>query len=174
MDDLSDVIDLLQSGTYQVTRTPPLPFVGGLAVQAVSASAWATGRAYAAAARVSHGGQAYVTASGGTSGATAPTGTSASVSDGGVTWAWLGPALETLTIVASVQPVSGRELERLSELYRAKEAQVLFTKTELRTADASGAPDIVTIRGEPWQVSNVQRWAELGNFYKATVTLAAR
>lgn len=56
-------------------------------VQAAS-TAWVTGTVYGAGARVSNAGLTYQTTAGGTAGVTAPTGTSASVSDGGVTWAY--------------------------------------------------------------------------------------
>ena len=50
---------------------------------------WVTATVYAAGAMCrSDGGKIYVTAAGGTSGGTAPTGTGASISDGGVTWAY--------------------------------------------------------------------------------------
>jgi hypothetical protein len=117
MDDLSDVIALLSSGTYAVTRRGPAAFTAGRAVQA------------------------------------APT---------------------TLTITASVQPIRGRELDRLEELYRTRELQALWTATELRTAGAAGEADTVEIGGASWQVQSVESWAELGGYWKVLVARMAR
>jgi hypothetical protein len=76
----------------------------------------------------------------------------------------------TVTIRASVQPVSGRELERLPEGLRTRELLSLFTLDALLVEAPDVRPDIVTIRGETWQVQNVERFAELGNYYHVIVS----
>lgn len=75
-------------------------------------------------------------------------------------------------IVASVQPATGRDLRRLPEGQDIFEVKVLFTQTELRTATFGGAgPDSVEINGESYQVQTVDRWAELGNYWRVLATL---
>lgn len=64
------------------------------AVAIANPQPWVTATVYSAGAYVtSDGGKVYQTAAGGTSGVTAPTGTGASISDGGVTWAYVQSAL---------------------------------------------------------------------------------
>jgi hypothetical protein len=174
MDDLSDAIALAETGTYVVTRSPVLPFVNGLAVQAMLAAAWVTATVYPPGALVSNDGQVYQTTAGGTSGGTAPIGTGAAINDGGVLWNWVAPAATQFTASGSAQPMSGRELDRLPELYRGKENMVFFTPTMLRTVDEDGGPDYISVDGRDWQVSMRQNWAILGNFYKVTLTLVGR
>lgn len=70
----------------------------------------------------------------------------------------------TLSITASVQPVTGRELERLPEGMRTTEVVKLYTTTALRTAD-SGDPDHISIDGETYEVQLVERWTAKG-YYK--------
>lgn len=75
---------------------------------------------------------------------------------------------EPLTAFASVQPLTGRELDRLPEGDRNKErlklysADPLFTKEQSVTKEA----DILTIAGEQWEVESVQRWTD---YWKCTV-----
>lgn len=76
-------------------------------------------------------------------------------------------APSTFSILASVQPMSGRELQRLSEGLRVAERRVLFTSTSLRVI---GAPDVVSVDGELWEVETVEHWGPaIGTFFKATI-----
>lgn len=64
------------------------------AVAIANPQPWVTATVYAAGAYVtSDSGKVYQTAAGGTSGGSAPTGTGGSISDGGVTWAYVQAAL---------------------------------------------------------------------------------
>jgi hypothetical protein len=76
----------------------------------------------------------------------------------------------TLSIAASVQPVSGRELQRLPEGLRTRELLSLFTVDALLVEAPGVRPDIITIRSETWQVERVERFAELGNYYHVIVS----
>lgn len=71
----------------------------------------------------------------------------------------------TLSISASVQPVDGRTLQALPEGQRAEESRVIYTATELRTRGPAGEADDVTIDGEPWTVTRVERWDGFGETY---------
>lgn len=68
----------------------------------------------------------------------------------------------TMTIVASVQPATGRDLLRLPELRRSNETRVLFTATQLRTGDAGEdhEADLVEVEGEQWEVQHVETWVQ--------------
>lgn len=77
----------------------------------------------------------------------------------------------TLSIEASIQPVSGRDLKTLPEGRRAEEVRVVYTVTELRTLNPAGDGDVVTYGGEPWEVFRVERWPDLagGEFTRAMI-----
>lgn len=76
-----------------------------------------------------------------------------------------GPITSTLmTIQASVQPATGKDLLRLPEGRRANQTRVIFTTTELFVGD-QGDPflaDVVMINGEPWEVQHVETWLQAG------------
>lgn len=76
-------------------------------------------------------------------------------------------ASSTLTIQASVQPMNGRELQRLPEGARVAERKNVYTRTLLQV---NGAPDVVTIDGRDYEVESIQDYVGFGaDFYKVTV-----
>jgi hypothetical protein len=68
----------------------------------------------------------------------------------------------TFDITASIQPVTGRDLQVLPEGQHANETKVVYTTTELKTRDPSNAGDKITINGEAWEVFRVERWEAFG------------
>lgn len=81
-------------------------------------------------------------------------------------------ATSTFDIVASVQPVTGRDLLAMPEGLRADETRIVYTTTELRALTAASDADVVAIDGEVWGVVQVERWQAFGGtHYRA---LAAR
>lgn len=75
------------------------------------------------------------------------------------------PTTDTaLTITASVQPASGKDLLRLAEGRRADETRTLFTTTPLYTGDEGAAyeSDWVTVDGQAWEIIHVESWAQAG------------
>src|SRR5690606_5003111 len=74
-------------------------------------------------------------------------------------------ASTTFSIVASVQPATGRDLRDLPEGQRGDEVRVIYTISELRTRSPAGEPDAVTLDGEPWTVINVKRWESFGEVH---------
>lgn len=75
-----------------------------------------------------------------------------------------------VSIVASVQPVGGREFAALPEGRRANEVRVVYTATALLT-EGAGSADIVTIDGEAWEVFKVETWPAWGvTHYRAFVS----
>lgn len=75
-------------------------------------------------------------------------------------------ASSTFSVTASVQPMSGRELQRLPEGLRVAERRNFFTTTALQV---TAAPDVVSIDGEDWEVESVQAWGTLGAYFLAVV-----
>jgi len=114
MEDLSDVIALLGSGTYTVTRPS-------------AATSLVDGRRVA-------------------------------------------PATTTFTVVASVQPSSGRSIDRLPEGLRARESMDVWTATKLQPASPETGleGDRIAIDGSVYEVQIVHDWQKHGSFCRAT------
>lgn len=112
MEDLSDAVALLSTGSYVVTRRGPSGYSDGIRVP---------------------------------------------------------PDTEALTIVASVQPLSGQEVRRMAEGKRDREAMAVYTATELRGSGSAFEPDLIAIDGAVFEVDKVERWAAAGNYYRAVV-----
>lgn len=74
-------------------------------------------------------------------------------------------ATSTRTIVASIQPVSGRETLQFAESERTREMRAVFTEDELLARSSSNEPDIVTINGESFEVMRVEYWEAFGAFH---------
>lgn len=68
---------------------------------------------------------------------------------------------QTFTIIASIQPLNGREMQMLSEGSRARETFKVYTDTKLRTVSEQGsyAADRVEINGEWFEVMSVIDWS---------------
>jgi hypothetical protein len=77
----------------------------------------------------------------------------------------------TFTIMASCQPATERDLVALPEGRRSEDTYVLFTSTELYTAEVSGSknPDIVSLFGEDYEVIGCGRWQNSLKHYRALV-----
>lgn len=75
-------------------------------------------------------------------------------------WAPTGN-LETLQITASVQPLSGDELQMLPEGERTAETKRLYTTTKLNSLNESEQmnADIITIDGSSWEVHKAEAWS---------------
>lgn len=70
-------------------------------------------------------------------------------------------------IDASIQPITGRELEQLPEGQRSSEVRLVLTRSEMRTRLPGNAPDVITYQGETWTVFRVERWP---THYRAWIT----
>jgi hypothetical protein len=83
-----------------------------------------------------------------------------------------GTVAATFDIDATVQPASGRDLERLPQGRQTTETKLLETTTELQVG-GQGHPleaDRVVIDGAEWEVQNVQPWP---GHYKCLLQLVA-
>ena len=78
------------------------------------------------------------------------------------------PGSSTFSIKGHVQPVPGRELDRLPEGIRDNDARILWTETELRCGPAV-EPDTVEVDGDDWQVETVRDWSGAGNFFRCLI-----
>ena len=87
---------------------------------------------------------------------------------------WQPGSPSNITIDASVQPTSPTDYEKLPEGRRERKAYTLYSASPLCQASEHDdkQPDRVTIDGEKYEVSRVEKW---GNYilphYKAVVTL---
>ena len=76
-----------------------------------------------------------------------------------------------LSIPASVQPVSGTDVERLPQGGGESVADwvVVYAATELSAGSASANRDAdrLTYRGEEYEVQSVEPWNESGGYYRA-------
>lgn len=79
------------------------------------------------------------------------------------------PSTSTFGIAASVQPTSGKDLQRLPEGSRTAETRTVYTSTELRCQTAAQAPDLLTLEGESWEVQTAENWGSVGAYWKCIV-----
>lgn len=84
----------------------------------------------------------------------------------------------TFEIIASLQPMTGRELDRLPEGLRNKGASACYSNTPLLSAIPSQntVPDRIEdpVSGEIWQVEKVDDWFATAGYCLATVTRMTR
>ncbi len=81
----------------------------------------------------------------------------------------------TLTIDASVQPASGRDLLRLPEGRRATETRVVYTPTALIVGGegAANEADLIAIDGRTWEVQLAESWPGAMGYCRAIVQATA-
>lgn len=65
---------------------------------------------------------------------------------------------DTFEIVASIQPLSGREAQALAEGLSANDTRTVYTTSELRTTSGGALPDQIKHDGALWDVYNVSKW----------------
>ncbi len=88
----------------------------------------------------------------------------------------LDPLSEEFEILASISPMTGADLQRLPEGQRAEGTVLIITPEKLLTVDASECriADRVNYLGIDYQVSQVNDWSDLGNFYEVIGTRLQR
>ena len=81
-----------------------------------------------------------------------------------------GARSTTAGVVASFQPLRGREIELLPEGDRDKRSGKVYTATELKGADrtAGTMADQIVFDGDTWEVSSVEKHT-FGGYWKAIV-----
>ena len=78
------------------------------------------------------------------------------------------PSTSTLSVVGVVQPIPGKDLERLPEGIRDNEVKYLWTKAELKCGPDT-EPDRVSVEGSTWQVEQVRKWDTLGAYWRSII-----
>lgn len=184
LEDMSDVIAMLASGSYVVTRQAESKFVSGVAVQPITALPWRPEQTYATGTQVAWpfgpgiAGDVFEAVQDGAGVSSVdhpPSGEGAGQVDGTCIWDWVARAnLAPFTIVASLQPLSGREMDRLPELLRTREVQALWTKTPLVAAQEDTQGDLVSIKGVTWEVHNFSDWQDLGGYTRVLIARSGR
>lgn len=83
------------------------------------------------------------------------------------------PSSSTFQIIASVQPATGLDVQRLPEGKRNQESIKLWTPTELKSAERTQEPDLVAIDGASFEVQTCKRWDKLGNYFEVILVRSA-
>ena len=71
-------------------------------------------------------------------------------------------------IRAIVAPLTGKDLERLPEATRVRGGITILSSVQLRTQTDVSAPDMLEVDGELYEVTHLEAWGNLGNYYRAT------
>lgn len=85
---------------------------------------------------------------------------------------WVQPDAHTdIKIIASVQPIDGRTLERLPEAQRTREVRKIYaSKVLFNRVEALGRKaDIIVMDGECWEVSTVELWGPMLDHSKCLI-----
>lgn len=67
-----------------------------------------------------------------------------------------------VNIKASIQPLSGMDLQVLPEGHHASNVRKMYSKVEVFGRGPANDPDLVTFGGEIWEVLNVQAFEAFG------------
>ena len=77
----------------------------------------------------------------------------------------------TLSVIASIQPVTGYDLENLPEGQHSENVRHVYTTTELKARQDGFAPDKFAIDSETWEVWRLERWEDgAETHYRATIS----
>ena len=69
----------------------------------------------------------------------------------------------TIAIIASVQPLSSKELLLVPEGMRARGMRKVFTNTALQLLPM---PDRFDYQGATWEIVDERDWLDIGNYYR--------
>ncbi len=81
---------------------------------------------------------------------------------------------EQFVIVASVQPVTGRDLKDLPEGQNGDEVYEVITTTPIHTRIPGFEADEVSIDGEPWKITRASTWRSFGDVHYETIATRLR
>lgn len=74
----------------------------------------------------------------------------------------------------SVQPASGKTLQRLPEALRVANVSSFWVKGEIKADGTSAYPDIISFRGRRYQVQTVMDWTNWGGGWCEGTCVAER
>lgn len=83
----------------------------------------------------------------------------------------VAPSTSTVAVTGVVQPVPGKDLDRLPEGLRDNDVCYFWTTTALQSG-VGVEPDQVSIGGVLWQVEESRDWTGLGNYYRSLLRKA--
>ena len=86
---------------------------------------------------------------------------------------WQEGAESETVITASVQPVTGRELQMLPQTFMSRETVKVYSKDELfqGSRESGRSPDSIVWQGKRYEVNIVEDWSAHGSYYKAFAVL---
>ena len=76
-------------------------------------------------------------------------------------------ATSSLTVAASVQPLSSKELDLVPEGMRARGVRKVFSATRLLVQPM---PDRFTYQSDVWEVTEEKDWLDVAGYYRYLVT----
>lgn len=79
---------------------------------------------------------------------------------------WVAGATSPLTIMASVQPLNGRDLLRLPEGERTTERVKVYSPMQLFVPGAGQDADVITVAGIQYQIETAEQWGANGAYWK--------
>lgn len=77
----------------------------------------------------------------------------------------------TITTIASVQPASHKQLQRLPEALRAADVRAFFIKLPVVQDGASAYPDIIVFEGRRYQIQTQAPWLNYGAGWNEAVAV---
>lgn len=80
---------------------------------------------------------------------------------------WVEGATTDSTITASIQPLTGEDMEELPEARRESEGYNMYTSTQVRTVQEAGSnqnADRIVFNGKEYEVHQVRPWQNNTNF----------
>lgn len=84
---------------------------------------------------------------------------------------------EEFPVTGSIQVMTPRELEMLSEAQRTRETRKLYTTCELKAGGVGSKikdPDHVVFRGTEFEVQSIANWQHSGNYFKYLLVKAGQ
>ena len=86
---------------------------------------------------------------------------------------WQEGAETEIAIKASVQPVTGKELQMLPQTFMSRATIKVYSVDELfqGSREAGQSPDSIIWRDKRYEVNVVEDWSEQGGYYKAFALL---
>lgn len=79
-----------------------------------------------------------------------------------------------LHTVASVQPASGKQLERIPESLRIHDVRCFYIKMEIIQDSTCEYPDILVFRGVRYQVQSTMNWEPFGRGWNEAIATRER
>jgi hypothetical protein len=75
----------------------------------------------------------------------------------------------TLNTVASVQPASYKQIQRVPEALRSSDIRAFFIKAEVKADSAGTYTDLITYLGQRWQVITSAPWLNYGGGWNEVI-----